>query len=63
MDPIEDEDRLVTKQGAAVLLDCSTKTIERLRDTGALEELKLPTGGRRYRRADVLALARPVKAS
>lgn len=50
-----EEERLVTKVGAAKILDVSPSTIDNMRRTGQLERVMV-RGSVRFRYADVIAL-------
>lgn len=58
--PSEDDDLLTVGQ-AARRLQVSIDTIRRWGEAGRLPMSKTPTGSRRFRRADVDAILKPVK--
>ncbi|MFC7766596.1 helix-turn-helix domain-containing protein [Leucobacter soli] len=51
----------IAPREAAALLGISTRTVARWADTGKLHPVTLPSGHRRYRRAEVEALVKPVE--
>jgi excisionase family DNA binding protein len=54
-----DPDELLTIAEAAAILKVHRDTLRRLEKRGQLAALRLPSGHRRYRRADIEALAKP----
>jgi DNA-binding transcriptional MerR regulator len=56
-------DRLLRISDAAKLCDVSADTLRRWSDQGRVPVIVLPSGQRRYRRADVLALVQPQDAA
>lgn len=54
-----DPDELLRPGDAARLLGCSTHTLANWSDSGKLRAIRLLGGDRRYRRADIIALATP----
>lgn len=59
---LKDGDLLLAAE-AAQLLRVTVKTLERWEKGGKLECVRLPGGSRRYRRADIDAIAYPPKAT
>jgi excisionase family DNA binding protein len=49
-------ERLLTTSQAAALVPVSERTLVRYAERGLLPYIRIPTGARRFRRADVLAL-------
>ena len=54
--PTDDAAELLTPREVARQLNVSDSTLRRWSDQGTLNVVKLPSGHRRYRLADVLAL-------
>lgn len=57
-----DPDELMTAPAVARLLHVNDQTVRDWAAAGLLQYVRLPSGGRRFRRADVLAILEPVLA-
>ncbi|OZM81154.1 MerR family DNA-binding transcriptional regulator [Pseudonocardia sp. MH-G8] len=62
MSSLDTPDRLIGVTEAARLCAVDTSTIRRYADRGVLHAERLPSGVRRYRLSDVLALLQPQRA-